>query len=109
VLVSSRVGGQGWDTAPRVLLVQSMTTVTETPPTARGRPLAQILTVAWPNLTVSATDFVATRRAPPPGSPQTAAAPGHWASREASDRVPGSPCGSDGPGIATGYFTAMCA
>jgi hypothetical protein len=60
VLVSSRVGGQGWDTAPCVLLVHSTTAVTETLPTARGRPLAQTLTVApGRNLTVSATDFVA--------------------------------------------------
>ena len=59
VLVSSRVHGQGWDTAPRVLLVRGTTADTETLPTAPGRPLVQSLTVAWPKLTVSATDFVA--------------------------------------------------
>jgi outer membrane protein assembly factor BamB len=59
VLVSSRVDGQGWDTAPRVLLVRGTTAQTETLPTARGRLLAQSLTVAWPKLTVSATDYVA--------------------------------------------------
>jgi len=32
VLVSSRVRGQGWDTAPRVILVHGTTTETETPP-----------------------------------------------------------------------------
>ena len=59
MLVSSRVHGQGWDSAPRVLLVKGTTVETETLPTARGRPLAENLTVAWPKLTVSATDFVA--------------------------------------------------
>jgi hypothetical protein len=59
VLVSSRVHGQGWDTAPRVILVHGTTTDTETLPTTRGRPLVQTLTVAWPKLTVTATDFVA--------------------------------------------------
>jgi hypothetical protein len=59
VLVSSRVRGQGWDTAPRVLLVKGTTDETLTLPTARGRLLAQSLTVAWPKLTVNATDFVA--------------------------------------------------
>ena len=58
-LVSSRVRGQGWDTAPRVLLAKGATVQTLTLPTARGRLLAQGLTVAWPKLTVSATDFVA--------------------------------------------------
>jgi hypothetical protein len=58
-LVSSRVHGQGWDTAPRVLLVKGTTVQTVTLPNARGRPLAQKLTVAWPNLTVDATDFIA--------------------------------------------------
>jgi len=59
VLVSSRVHGQGWDTAPRVLVAQGTSVQTLTLPTARGRLLVQSLTVAWPKLTVNATDFVA--------------------------------------------------
>ena len=59
VLVSSRVRGQGWDTAPRILLVEGTTAETETLPAARGRPLAETLTDAWPKLTLAATDFVA--------------------------------------------------
>jgi hypothetical protein len=58
-LVSSRVHGQGWDTAPRILLVHGTTTQTVTLPTTRGRLLAESLQVAWPELTVTATDFVA--------------------------------------------------
>jgi len=59
-LVSSRVHGQGWDTAPRVVLVRGTTAETSTLPQQRGRLLAQRLAVAWPKLTVTATDFVPT-------------------------------------------------
>jgi hypothetical protein len=58
-LVSSRVAGKGWDTAPRVLLVHGTSVQTVTLPATRGRFLAQSIEVAWPKLTVDATDFVA--------------------------------------------------
>jgi len=58
-LVSSRVHGQGWDTGPRVLLVQGSVEQTLTLPTARGRLLVQSIDADWPKLTVTATDFVA--------------------------------------------------
>src|SRR5690348_15852628 len=59
VLVASRVHGQGWDAAPRLLLVRGATAETITLQAAHGRPLVQNLTVAWPRLIVTATDFVA--------------------------------------------------
>jgi len=63
VLVSTRIHGQGWDTAPPVLIVTGTTLQTVTLPTARGRLLAQGLTAAWPKLTVNATDFANPARA----------------------------------------------
>jgi hypothetical protein len=53
------VRGQGWDNAPRLLLVRGATAETVTLPAVRGRPLVESLTGTFPNLTVSATDFVA--------------------------------------------------
>ena len=58
-LVSSRVRGQGWDTAPRLLLVRGTQTQTITLPTHPGRPLVQQLAVSWPKLTVTGEDDVA--------------------------------------------------
>ena len=58
-LVSSRVKGQGWDTAPTVLLVKGTTVQTVTLPTVKGHPLVQSLQVSGPDFTVTATDFVA--------------------------------------------------
>jgi hypothetical protein len=58
-LVSSRVKGQGWDTAPRVLLVRGSNVQTITLPTYTGRPLVQSMDVDWPHITVNGTDFVA--------------------------------------------------
>jgi hypothetical protein len=57
-LVSSRVHGQGWDTAPRVVVVRNGSAQTVQLPTVRGRFLAGPLHVSWPNLTVAGTDFV---------------------------------------------------
>jgi hypothetical protein len=48
-LVSSRVHGQGWDTAPRVVLGRGSAVQTVVLPAARGRLLARTLTVAWPS------------------------------------------------------------
>jgi hypothetical protein len=58
-LVSSRVHGQRWDSAPRVLVMRGGVAQTAQLPTIRGRFLATSLHVSWPNLTVSGTDFVA--------------------------------------------------
>jgi hypothetical protein len=58
-LVSSRVRGQGWDTAPRVLLVRGSSVQTVTLPAVRGRPLVQSLSATGEDLVVTATDFVA--------------------------------------------------
>lgn len=57
-LISSRVKGEGWDTAPRVLLVKGASVQTVTLPTVTGHPLVQSLQVAGSKLTVTATDFV---------------------------------------------------
>ena len=56
-LVSSRVRGQGWDTAPRVVVMHGVTASTVTLPATRGRPLATAIAASWPKLTVTATDY----------------------------------------------------
>jgi hypothetical protein len=56
-LVSSRVRGQGWDTAPRVVVAHGAAATTVTLPAVRGRPLVTGITAVWPKLTVTATDY----------------------------------------------------
>ena len=58
-LVSSRVHGQGWDTSPRVVVMQGGVAQAVQLPAVRGRFLATSLHVSGPNLTVAGTDFVA--------------------------------------------------
>ena len=62
-LVSSRVHGQGWDTSPRVVVMQGGVAQAVQLPAVRGRFLATSLHVSGPNLTVAGTDFVADIRA----------------------------------------------
>ena len=56
-LVSGRVGGQGWDTVPRVIVVTGSTARVVTLPTQPGQPLAQGIAASGSRLTVTAFDF----------------------------------------------------
>ena len=56
-LVSNRVGGQGWDNAPRVLLANGGTARVVTLPSQPGDPLVQEIKSAGKRLTVTAVDF----------------------------------------------------
>jgi len=56
-LVSARVGGQGWDTAPRVIVATGSTARVVTLPTQPGQPLAQSIAASGSRLTVNASDF----------------------------------------------------
>ena len=56
-LVSSRVRGQGWDTAPRVLVAHGSSVTAVTLPAAKGRPLVTGIQASWPKLTVTAIDY----------------------------------------------------
>ena len=58
-LVSTRIHGQGWDTSPRVVIMQGGVAQTVQLPVVRGRYLATSLRVSWPNLTVAGSDYVA--------------------------------------------------
>ena len=57
VLVSTRVDGQGWDTAPRVIVASGSTGRVVTLPAQPGQPLAQTITASSNRLTVTAFDF----------------------------------------------------
>ena len=57
VLVSTRVDGQGWDTAPRVIVASGWTGRVVTLPAQPGQPLAQTITASGNRLTVTAFDF----------------------------------------------------
>ncbi|HEX6761447.1 MAG TPA: PQQ-binding-like beta-propeller repeat protein [Gaiellaceae bacterium] len=56
-LVSNRVGGQGWDNAPRVLVASGSTAGVVALPGRPGNPLVQTITAAGKRLTVTAVDF----------------------------------------------------
>ena len=56
-LVSARVDGQGWDTAPRVIVASGTTGRLVTLPAQQGQPLAQTITASGNRLTVTAFDF----------------------------------------------------
>ncbi len=56
-LVSARVDGQGWDTAPRVIVANGSTAHLVTLPAQPGQPLAQIIAANGNRLTVTALDF----------------------------------------------------
>jgi hypothetical protein len=56
-LVSARVGGQGSDTAPRVIVAAGSTARVVTLPTQPGQPLAQGIAASGSRLTVTAFDF----------------------------------------------------
>jgi outer membrane protein assembly factor BamB len=56
-LITRRVRGQGWDRAPRVLLVRSGRVATLRLPPRRGAILVRSLEVAWPAIVVHARDF----------------------------------------------------
>ena len=59
VLVSTRVDGQGWDTAPRVIVAASGSTgrVVTLPAAEPGRPLAQTITASGSRRTMTAFDL----------------------------------------------------
>jgi hypothetical protein len=57
VLVSARVDGQGWDTAPRVIVASGSTAHVVTLPVQQGQPLAQTITANGDRLIVTAFDF----------------------------------------------------
>jgi hypothetical protein len=56
-LVSSRVDGEGWDTDPRVLLVQGDSAQTVTLPTEDGQILVEQITASGTDLTVTGEDY----------------------------------------------------
>jgi hypothetical protein len=56
-LISARVAGQGWDTAPRVIVATGSTARVVTLPTQPGQPLAQTIAASGSRLTVTAFDF----------------------------------------------------
>jgi hypothetical protein len=57
ILVSSRVAGQGWDTAPRVIIANGVEATTVTLPRRAGHPLARTIRAQGETITVTATDF----------------------------------------------------
>ena len=57
MLVSARVDGQGWDTAPRVIVASGSTAHVVTLPAQAGQPLAQTIKASGRRLTVTAFDF----------------------------------------------------
>ena len=56
-LVSNRVGGSGWDNAPRVAVVRNGRVRTIRLPSLPGTPLAQAISASWPRITVSGTTY----------------------------------------------------
>jgi hypothetical protein len=57
-LVTRRVGGQGWDTAPRLLVAHGTSASMVELPATTGRPLADEVDVRWPTIVVTARDYV---------------------------------------------------
>jgi hypothetical protein len=57
VLVSNRIGGSGWDNAPRVGVVRNGRVRTIRLPSVPGTPLARTVTASWPRLTVRGTSY----------------------------------------------------
>ena len=58
-LVSNRVGGAGWDNAPRVIIVHGAAAKTVTLPSRPGDPLVQTIRASGGRLVVTAVDAVA--------------------------------------------------
>jgi outer membrane protein assembly factor BamB len=56
-LLSNRHGGQGWDNAPRVIVVKGSSATTVSLPRQEGFPLAQRIEVAGQTVTVTGADF----------------------------------------------------
>ena len=56
-LVSNRVGGQGWDNAPRVIVAHGSTARVVTLPRQAGNPLVTSITASGATVVVRATDF----------------------------------------------------
>jgi hypothetical protein len=56
-LVSNRVGGQGWDNAPRVLVAHGSSGHLASLPSQSGDPLAQTIRAAGKRLVVTAVDY----------------------------------------------------